>query len=125
MMGAGGYRVGTLESRELRDYRERIRIHDRLVSAAELVSAFERIEAARGEVGLTFFEFNTLAALLVFEAARLDAWVLEIGMGGRFDPVNGLDPHAAVLVRLGFHPQQYLSPTTHALPRAHPRLFPN
>ncbi len=77
-----GYGVGVFTSPHLRDYRERIQVRDGLVSASELVSAFERIEAARGDVGLTFFEYNTLAALLVFEAAKLDAWVLEIGMGG-------------------------------------------
>ncbi len=70
IMTAAGYRVGTFTSPHLRDYRERIRVHDRLAGADELVSAFERIETARGAVGLTFFEFNTLAALLVFEAAR-------------------------------------------------------
>jgi len=71
ILAAAGYRAGTFTSPHLRDYRERIRIHDRLVGATELVSAFERIETARGEVGLTFFEFNTLAALLVFGFAVL------------------------------------------------------
>jgi dihydrofolate synthase/folylpolyglutamate synthase len=115
IMAAAGYRVGTFTSPHLRDYRERIRIHDRLVSAAELVSAFERIEAARGEVGLTFFEFNTLAALLVFEAAHLDAWVLEIGMGGRLDAVNVVDPDVAVVVSIGFDHQEYLGATIEAI----------
>ena len=72
VLSAAGYRVGTFTSPHLRDYRERIRIHDAEVSADDLVRAFERIESARGELGLTFFEFNTLAALLVFESARLD-----------------------------------------------------
>jgi dihydrofolate synthase/folylpolyglutamate synthase len=111
IMAAAGYRVGVFTSPHLRDYRERIRLHDRLVGAEELVSAFERIEAARGEVGLTFFEFNTLAALLVFEAAQLDAWVLEIGMGGRLDAVNVVDPDVAVVVSIGFDHQEYLGTT--------------
>src|SRR5882724_11050995 len=102
IMGAAGYRVGAFTSPHLRDYRERIRVHDRLVSAAELVSAFERIEAARGEVGLTFFEFNTLAALLVFEAARLDAWVL---------------------VSIGFDHQEYLGATIEAIAREKAGIF--
>jgi dihydrofolate synthase/folylpolyglutamate synthase len=122
-MAVAGYRVGTFTSPHLRDYRERIRIHDRLVSAAELVSAFERIEAARGEVGLTFFEFNTLAALLVFEAARLDAWVLEIGMGGRLDAVNVVDPDAAVVVSIGFDHQEYLGATIEAIAREKAGIF--
>jgi dihydrofolate synthase / folylpolyglutamate synthase len=115
IMGAAGYRVGTLTSPHLRDYRERLRIHDRLATADELVEAFERIEAARGSVGLTFFEFNALAALLIFEAAQLDAWVLEIGMGGRLDAVNIVDPDVAVVVSIGFDHQEYLGDTLEAI----------
>jgi len=123
IMAAAGHRVGLFTSPHLRDYRERIRVHDRLASAAELVSAFERIEAARGEVGLTFFEFNTLAALLVFEAARLDAWVLEIGMGGRLDAVNVVDPDVAVVVSIGFDHQEYLGATIEAIAREKAGIF--
>lgn len=123
IMGAAGYRVGTFTSPHLRDYRERIQIHGRLVDAAELVSAFERIEAARGAVGLTFFEFNTLAALLVFEAARLDAWVLEVGMGGRLDAVNVVDPSVAVIVSIGFDHQEYLGNTLEAIGREKAGIF--
>jgi dihydrofolate synthase/folylpolyglutamate synthase len=123
ILAAAGYRAGTFTSPHLRDYRERIRIHDRLVSAAELVAAFERIEAARGEVGLTFFEFNTLAALLVFEAAGLDAWVLEIGMGGRLDAVNVVDADVAVIVSIGFDHQEYLGTTIEAIAREKAGIF--
>src|SRR6202044_2620297 len=123
IMKAAGYRVGTFTSPHLRDYRERIRIHDALVGTEELVSAFERIEAARGEVALTFFEFNTLAALLVFEAARLDAWVLEIGMGGRLDAVNVVDPDVAVVVSIGLDHQEYLGSTLEAIAREKAGIF--
>jgi dihydrofolate synthase/folylpolyglutamate synthase len=123
ILTAAGHRVGTFTSPHLRDYRERIRVHDRLVSAAELISAFERIEAARGAVKLTFFEFNTLAALLVFEAARLDAWVLEIGMGGRLDAVNVVDPDVAVVVSIGFDHQEYLGNTLEAIAREKAGIF--
>jgi dihydrofolate synthase / folylpolyglutamate synthase len=123
IMAAAGLRVGTFTSPHLRDYRERIRIHDRLVSAAELVAAFERIEAARGEVGLTFFEFNTLAALLVFDSAGLDAWVLEIGMGGRLDAVNVVDSDVAVVVSIGFDHQEYLGATLEAIAREKAGIF--
>jgi dihydrofolate synthase/folylpolyglutamate synthase len=123
IMAAAGYRVGTFTSPHLRDYRERITVHDRRVSAQELVSAFERIEAARGQVGLTFFEFNTLAALLVFEAAKLDAWVLEIGMGGRLDAVNVVDPDVAVVVSIGLDHQEYLGATLDAIAREKAGIF--
>ncbi len=123
ILAAAGWRVGTFTSPHLRDYRERIRVHDALVSAAELVSAFERIEVARAEIGLTFFEFNTLAALLVFEAAGLDAWVLEVGMGGRLDAVNVVDPDVAVVVSVGFDHQEYLGTTLEAIGREKAGIF--
>jgi dihydrofolate synthase/folylpolyglutamate synthase len=123
ILAAAGYRVGTFTSPHLRDYRERIRVHDALVSAEQLVSAFERIEAARGDVALTFFEYNTLAALLVFEAAQLDAWVLEIGMGGRLDAVNVVDPDVAVIVSIGFDHQEYLGETLEAIAREKAGIF--
>jgi dihydrofolate synthase/folylpolyglutamate synthase len=123
VMAAAGYRVGTFTSPHLRDYRERICIHDARVSAEELVSAFERIEAARGDIRLTFFEFNTLGALLVFEAAQLDAWVLEIGMGGRLDAVNVVDPDVAVVVSIGFDHQEYLGTTLEAIGREKAGIF--
>src|SRR5271170_2440880 len=123
IMSAAGFRVGTFTSPHLRDYRERMRIHDAHPSTGELVAAFERIEAARGAVALTFFEFNTLAALLVFEAARLDAWVLEIGMGGRLDAVNVVDPDVAVVVSIGFDHQEYLGTTLEAIAREKAGIF--
>src|SRR5579872_686126 len=76
ILRAGNFRVGTFTSPHLRDYQERIQIHDRPAHAGELTEAFERIEIARGDVALTFFEFNALAALLLFDGAALDAWVL-------------------------------------------------
>ena len=115
ILRAAGYRVGTFTSPHLRDYRERIQIHDRLVSPDELLAAFAKIDAARGNIGLTFFEFNTLAALLVFEAAALDVWVLEVGMGGRLDAVNVVDADVAVVVSIGLDHQEYLGNTLDAI----------
>jgi dihydrofolate synthase/folylpolyglutamate synthase len=123
ILTAAGYRVGTFTSPHLRDYRERIGVHGRWVGTQELVAAFERIEAARGEIGLIFFEFNTLAALLVFEAANLDAWVLEIGMGGRLDAVNVVDPDVAVVVSIGLDHQEYLGTTLEAIAREKAGVF--
>ena len=123
ILAAADYRVSTFTSPHLRDYRERIRIHDRLASSAELISAFERIEAARSEIELTFFEFNTLAAFLLFEAANLDAWVLEIGMGGRLDAVNAIEPDVAVVVSIGFDHQEYLGTSLEAIGREKAGIF--
>jgi dihydrofolate synthase/folylpolyglutamate synthase len=81
ILRAGGYRVGAFTSPHLVDYRERIRVDGEKVSEASLVAAFERIAAALDPDSLTFFEFNTLAALLVFDTAAPDAIVLEVGHG--------------------------------------------
>ncbi len=130
MLKAAGYRVGTFTSPHLRDYRERIRVDDALVGAPALIEAFERIEAAcaddgsaQGGITLTFFEYNALAAILVFEAARLDAWVLEVGMGGRLDAVNVVDPSVAVVVSIGLDHQEYLGSTLEAIAREKAGIF--
>jgi len=123
IMSAAGLRVGTFTSPHLRSYRERIRVHDRLVLPDELLWAFEQIEAARGSVALTFFEFNALAALLIFGAAPLDAWVLEVGMGGRLDAVNVVDPDVAVVTSIGLDHQEYLGDTLEAIAREKAGIF--
>lgn len=97
MLSEAGYRVGTFSSPHLIEYNERIRIAEREIADASLLVAFERIDAARGGDTLTFFEFNTLAALLAFETAALDAIVLEVGLGGRLDAVNVVDADVAVI----------------------------
>jgi dihydrofolate synthase / folylpolyglutamate synthase len=123
IMSAAGFRVGTFTSPHLRSYQERIRIHDRLARTDELLAAFEQIEAARGSVPLTFFEFNTLAALLIFGAAPLDAWVLEVGMGGRLDAVNVVNPDVAVVTSIGLDHQEYLGDTLEAIAREKAGIF--
>jgi dihydrofolate synthase/folylpolyglutamate synthase len=123
VLRCAGFRVGTFTSPHLRDYRERIRVHDRLAHDDELIAAFERIEDARGDVALTFFEFNALAALLVFEAQALDAWVLEIGMGGRLDAVNVVDPDVAVVTSIGLDHQEFLGNTLEAIAREKAGIF--
>jgi len=123
ILSAAGYRVGTFTSPHLRDYRERMRIHDGYPSVAGLVAAFEKIEAARGDVALTFFEYNTLAALLLFESAQLDAWILEVGMGGRLDAVNVVDPDVAVVVSIGLDHQEYLGDSIEAIAREKAGIF--
>ena len=123
ILRAAGFKVGTFTSPHLRDYRERMQLHDRCVNAAELTGAFEKIEAARGSVALTFFEFNALAALLIFDAAALDAWVLEIGMGGRLDAVNVVDGDVAVVTSIGLDHQEYLGDTLEAIAREKAGIF--
>jgi dihydrofolate synthase / folylpolyglutamate synthase len=95
-----GFRVGTFTSPHLLRYNERIVIDGTEVTDEALVAAFERIDAARGEDTLTFFEFNAAAALLLLADANLDAVVLEVGMGGRLDAVNVVDADVAVVTSI-------------------------
>ena len=123
VLAAAGERVGLFTSPHLRDYRERILIAGTPVEAAALVAVFERIEVARGPISLTFFEFNALAAFLLFEQAQLDAWILEIGMGGRLDAVNIIDPTVAVVVSIGLDHQEYLGTTLDSIAREKAGIF--
>jgi len=123
LLRAGGYRVGTFTSPHLVDYRERIRVDGECVSEASLIAAFERIADASGDDSLTYFEHNTLAALLVFETAVPDAIVLEVGLGGRLDAVNVVDPDVAVVVSVGLDHQEYLGPDLASIAREKAGIF--
>jgi dihydrofolate synthase/folylpolyglutamate synthase len=92
-------------------YNERIRIDGREVADTELIGAFERIEAARGAVTLTFFEYSTLAALLIFAGRAVDVAVLEVGLGGRLDATNLVSADVAVLASVGFDHRDWLGDT--------------
>ncbi|CAN4280129.1 bifunctional tetrahydrofolate synthase/dihydrofolate synthase [Pseudoxanthomonas sp. LjRoot125] len=94
---AAGWKVGAYTSPHLLRYNERVRINGVDADDASLVEAFEAVEAARGDTSLTYFEFGTLAALWLFERASLDLAVLEVGLGGRLDAVNIVDPDVAVI----------------------------
>jgi dihydrofolate synthase/folylpolyglutamate synthase len=96
-------------------YHERIRCGGREVDDDALIAAFERVEAARGATSLTFFEFGTLAALEVFRAQRCDAWVLEVGMGGRLDAVNVVDADYALITTVDLDHQEFLGETVEAI----------
>jgi dihydrofolate synthase/folylpolyglutamate synthase len=103
-----GYRVGTFTSPHLVRYNERIAIDEVEVSDDALMEAFARIDAARSSDTLTFFEFNTLAALLVFETQKPDAVVLEVGMGGVLDAVNVVDADVAVITSIALDHCEWL-----------------
>ena len=111
LLGSLGALTGLFTSPHLVRYNERIRIGGREASDAELIAAFERIEAARGATTLTFFEYNTLAALLVFTRCQVEIAVLEVGLGGRLDATNLLDAEVAVLVSVGFDHRDWLGDT--------------
>ena len=93
-------RVGCYTSPHLRRYNERIRVDGEAASDAAIVEAFERIEAVRDDIPLTYFEYGTLAALVVFAERRIDVAVLEVGMGGRLDAVNAVEPTAGLITNV-------------------------
>ncbi|MCS6785515.1 MAG: bifunctional tetrahydrofolate synthase/dihydrofolate synthase [Thiobacillaceae bacterium] len=123
MLQAAGHRVGCYTSPHLIDYRERVRIDGGLLSPERHAQAFAAVEAARGDTPLTYFEHGTLAAMWLFAQERLDALVLEVGMGGRLDAVNAFDPDCAVVTSVDLDHQQYLGPTREAIGREKAGIF--
>ena len=111
MLSAAGYDTGLFTSPHLVRYHERIRVRGREVTDAALLAAFERIEAARGDISLTYFEWNTLAAFVVFAHERVDVAILEVGMGGRLDAVNLPDADVAAVVSVGLDHCEWLGAT--------------
>ncbi|PPI82901.1 bifunctional tetrahydrofolate synthase/dihydrofolate synthase [Marinobacter maroccanus] len=108
LLRAAGRRTGAYTSPHLQRYNERVRLNGEDISDDALVKAFEAVEAARGNVSLTYFEFGTLAAFVAFDEASLDDWVLEVGLGGRLDAVNVLDADFAILTSVDIDHVAYL-----------------
>ena len=102
MCQAAGYKTALYQSPHLSVFNERVRINGEMVSDEILINAFSKVEAARLQCDLTlsFFEMTTLAALLIFSEADCDVWVLEVGLGGRLDVVNIIDPDMAVITNI-------------------------
>lgn len=111
MARAVGYQVGSYTSPHLMHFNERICLNAQPIADAALVAALEAIEVARGDVSLTYFEHTTLAALWWFQRQPLDMLVLEIGLGGRLDVVNLVDPTVAVITNIGLDHMDYLGHT--------------
>lgn len=123
VLRAGGRRTGLYTSPHLIRYQERIRVDGREIDEPALLAAFERVEAARGDEQLTFFEYATAAALVAFEQARVDVLVLEVGLGGRLDAVNALAADVAVVVSIGLDHCEYLGDTLDAIAREKAGIF--
>jgi len=111
LLRANDFSTGVYTSPHLLRYNERICLSGNQVSDAQLVAAFERVEAARQGEDLTYFEFGTLAAFSIFSAQKLDAWVLEVGLGGRLDAVNMVDADYPVITTIDFDHQAWLGET--------------
>ena len=105
---ASGLKVGTYTSPHLLRYNERVRIDSVDANDTDLIAGFEAVDAARGDIQLTYFEYGTLCALWLFERAGLDLVVLEVGLGGRLDAVNIVDADAAVITTVDLDHQDWL-----------------
>lgn len=103
-----GLKVGVYSSPHLLRYNERVQVAGVDATDAELCEAFAAVEAARGEISLTYFEMGTLAAFWLFERSGLDAVVLEVGLGGRLDAVNLIDADLALVTSIGLDHADWL-----------------
>ncbi|MBA3563814.1 MAG: bifunctional tetrahydrofolate synthase/dihydrofolate synthase [Gammaproteobacteria bacterium] len=108
MLRAAGRCTGAYTSPHLCHYNERICIDGGQATDAAIMDAFQRVDEARGEISLTYFEFSTLAAIWLFAQARCDTWVLEVGLGGRLDAVNIIDADVALISSIDLDHQDWL-----------------
>ena len=108
LLTASGAACGVYSSPHLLHYRERIRIDGAYADDAAICRAFAAIDAARGDISLTYFEFGTLAAFYLFNEAALEYWVLEVGLGGRLDATNIVDPDIAVITSIAVDHTEWL-----------------
>lgn len=112
---AAGWRVGTYQKPELVNFEERCRVDGRPVAPDDLLPHFAAVEAARGEITLTKFEFTTLAIARLLSLAALDLVILEVGLGGRYDAVNAFDTDCAILTSIDLDHTEYLGPDREAI----------
>lgn len=112
-----GYRVGLYSKPHLVHFEERCRVNGDMVAAAELLVHFDAVERARGDIGLTYFEFTTLAIARLLSRAPLDLVILEVGLGGRLDAVNAFDADCAVITSIDLDHMDYLGTNREAIGR--------
>jgi dihydrofolate synthase/folylpolyglutamate synthase len=118
-----GYRTGLYTSPHLLRYNERVRVAGAEAGDQALCESFAAVERARHDVPLTYFEFGTLGAFHRFSEEKLDIAILEVGLGGRLDAVNAVDPDCAVLTSVGIDHVDYLGPTREDIGREKAGIF--
>ncbi|WP_372770839.1 bifunctional tetrahydrofolate synthase/dihydrofolate synthase [Pseudoalteromonas sp.] len=120
---AQGYSVGTYASPHLIRYNERVRINGAELPDQDHVDAFHALEQGRGDISLTYFEFGTLAALEVFKQKKPDYILLEVGLGGRLDATNIVEPIASVITTIDLDHKEYLGDTRELVGREKAGIF--
>ncbi|PWB61071.1 MAG: bifunctional tetrahydrofolate synthase/dihydrofolate synthase [Betaproteobacteria bacterium] len=123
ILRTAGYRTGLYTSPHLLRYNERVRVDGAEAGDAELARDFARVESARGATPLTYFEFGTLAALAAFERLRVEVAILEVGLGGRLDAVNAVDPDCAIVSSVDLDHQAWLGDDREAIAREKAHIF--
>lgn len=113
ILHAQGYHVGLYQSPHIYRFNERVKLAGQEVADQDLIDAFVLVDQARRacDLSLSFFEATTLAAFVVFKAQQCDVWVLEVGLGGRLDVVNVIDPDVAVITNIGLDHTDWLGDT--------------
>lgn len=120
---AAGYKVGVYSSPHLVRYTERVRVQGEELAELAHTTSFAEIEAARGEISLSYFEFGTLSALWLFQQARLDVVILEVGLGGRLDATNIVDADVAVVTSIALDHTDWLGPDRESIGREKAGIF--
>jgi dihydrofolate synthase / folylpolyglutamate synthase len=118
-----GLRTGAYTSPHLLRYHERIRVGREEAEDEELVAAFEAVDSARGGTSLSYFEFGTAAALEIFRRRQVELAVLEVGLGGRLDAVNAVDPEVAIVTSVGLDHVEWLGPDRESIGREKGGIF--
>ncbi|MDL2356057.1 MAG: bifunctional tetrahydrofolate synthase/dihydrofolate synthase [Pseudomonadota bacterium] len=106
-----GYKVGLYIKPHFLDFNERARVNGELASDAALIAAFNAVEAKRGAVDLTYFEFTTLAIMQLLAGSSIDVAILEVGLGGRLDAVNVIDADVAIVTSVDIDHTDFLGTT--------------
>ena len=120
-----GYKIGRYTSPHLLRYNERICINGNEASDTELCESFDRIDRARGDISLTYFEFGTLAALDLFRQHNVQLAILEVGLGGRLDAVNILDADISLITSIDIDHQEWLGNNRESIGREKAGIFRN
>ena len=110
-----GLNVGTYTSPHLKKYNERVTYNNKPLEDTDFIDSFIEIENVRGDVPLTYFEYGTLAAFLSLNRFPCDAWIIEVGLGGRLDATNILNPNVSIITNIALDHQEWLGNTVNEI----------
>ena len=105
---SAGYKIGSYTSPHLFEFNERIKINDKSIEDKNIIRSFERIDKLKKKTRLTYFDYATLAAFDIFSEEELDFAILEIGIGGKYDPVNLINSDLSIITNIGIDHEKWL-----------------